>query len=331
MLYKKFISFFVILLSLIQVYALSATDAVLRNGSIFPAFYYTETLNSLRRAEISLPYWVNTIDEHNKFVQSTANNVSLLLNNDIIVYYGHPNSRNMGILGRHSIEELDRMLAATASKYEEISDGRGIVRAFHLIYGTVWPGAEIGILRHDTLMRYIQYGMENDILIFIDHQMGRYDPIESVRRMLPYLQYPNVHLALDPEWRTLRPMVEIGHLTAEEINRAQQMIEDYLIENELPGERMFMVHQFHPTMIRDRDAVRADFSRVRLVHNIAGIGPPGLKRETYAFGARATNMPVKGFKLWYDLGIPGAGFDSPLMTPQDVYNLNPRPHIIMYQ
>jgi hypothetical protein len=140
-----------------------------------------------------------------------------------------------------------------------------------------------------------------------------------------------VHLALDPEWRTLRPNIEIGHVTAEELNRAQQLMEDYLYEHNLPGERFLIVHQFNWRMIRDRENVRADFRRVRIVHCADGFGSPVAKRESYAFNARAANMPVKSFKLFYDFGTPGAGVDIPLMTPRDVYALNPRPYIIMYQ
>ena len=276
-------------------------------------------------------YAQSAADEQGRFVQISPNRDSLLLNNDIIAYYGHPNSRNMGILGRHTLPELDRLLTATAANYDAINGDRGVVKAFYIIYGTVWPGAEIGILRHDILMRYIEYGMENDILVFIDHQIGRYDPIDSLKRMLPYLQYPNVHLALDPEWRTLRPMIDIGYLTAEEVNLAQQIIEDYLIEHDLPGERLFVIHQFNYVMIRDRENVRSDFNRVRLVHCMDGIGSPAMKRSTYEFNARAANMPIKGFKLFYNLGIPGAGFDDPIMTPQEVLDLDPRPYVIMYQ
>lgn len=263
--------------------------------------------------------------------QNAVNQSSLLQNSDVLAYYGHPNSRNMGILGRYSIEELDKMLTEKAAEYKAVSGGRDIKKAFYIIYGTVWEGAEIGILGHETLMRYIDYGIKNDVLVFIDHQIGKYDPIDSLKRMLPYLHYPNVHLALDPEWRTLKPMVDIGHVTAEEINRAQQVMQDYLIENNLPGERMLVIHQFNYIMIRNREAVRSDFERVRLIHNMDGIGHPGMKRSSYEFNARAANMPLKGFKLFYNLGIPGAGFDNPIMTPQQVYELNPRPVVIMYQ
>jgi hypothetical protein len=42
-------------------------------------------------------------------------------------------------------------------------------------------------------------------------------------------------------------------------------------------------------------------------------------------------MPVKGFKLFYNFNIPGAGYDAPLLSPKEVFELNPRPYVIMYQ
>ena len=301
------------------------------SAPIFPQMLFSDAVNGLKRAENSRPYWVSSKEEFDNFRLMSNYQISMLLNKDILAYYGHPGSRNMGILGRHSIEELDKMLTELASEYEKVSGGRKIQKAFYLIYGTVWPRGQIGYINHDILMQYIEYGMKNDVLIFIDHQIGRYDPIDSLKKMLPYLHYPNVHLALDPEWRTARPMVEIGHLTAEEVIIAQQVMEDYLIEHNLPGERMFVIHQFNHVMIKNRAAVRSDFHRVRLIHCADGFGSPALKRNTYAYNALASNMPIKAFKLFYNLGIPGAGYDDPLMMPKDVYNLNPRPYIIMYQ
>jgi hypothetical protein len=149
--------------------------------------------------------------------------------------------------------------------------------------------------------------------------------------MLPWLQYPNVHLALDPEWRTTKPMQEIGTVTAEEINRAQQVMQEYIIANNIPGERFLVIHQFNWRMIKNREKVDSGFRRVRLVHCADGFGSPHLKRSSYAYNAEAANMPIKSFKLFYNFNIPGAGYDQPLMSPKDVYALKPRPYIIMYQ
>jgi hypothetical protein len=126
-------------------------------------------------------------------------------------------------------------------------------------------------------------------------------------------------------------MQEIGRMSAGELNQAQQAIENYLVENHISGERMLVIHQFKPWMIQNREAVRAGRDRVRLIHCADGFGNPGQKRGAYAANALARNMPLKGFKLFYNFEIPGAGYDSPLLSPAQVYGLNPRPYLIMYQ
>jgi hypothetical protein len=94
---------------------------------------------------------------------------------------------------------------------------------------------------------------------------------------------------------------------------------------------MLVIHQFNYMMLKNRGVIKTDFERVRLIHCMDGIGTPEMKRDTYAYNALATNMPTKGFKLFYNLGVKGAGFDDPIMSPQEVYELSPRPFVIMYQ
>jgi len=300
-------------------------------GGYFPRIYFTEVIDTVRKAEDSLPYWVNSQAEQEAINRITSDYTSLLLNNDILAFYGHPRSTIMGILGRFPIEELDKKLTALAAEYKAANGGRNVIKAFYIIFGTVWPEGEIGIINSELLTHWIEYARDHNMLVFIDHQIGRYDPVASLRRMLPWLKYPNVHLALDPEWRTTKPMKEIGTVTADEINRAQQEMEDYIIANNIPGERFLVIHQFNWRMISSRERVKSDFQRVRLVHCADGFGSPHLKRGSYAYNAEAANIPVKAFKLFYNFGIPGAGYDNPLMSPKDVYALNPRPYIIMYQ
>lgn len=295
----------------------------------FPSVYFPEQLAAIRSYEKSYPHWVPTETEAK--IPAYPYESSLLLNNDVLAFYGHPNSTRMGILGRYSIEDLAGRLDKLAEEYRKVSGGRGVTTAFYIIYGTVWPQGEIGIINEETLMRYIDYALEHDMLVFIDHQIGRYDPVDSLKKMLPYLRYPNVHLALDPEWRTTRPMKEIGSVTADEINRAQRVMEDYIIQNKLPGDRMLVIHQFNVNMIKNRSTVESGRRTVRLVHCADGFGRPFLKRDSYASNALALTMPIKGFKLFYNFGIPGAGYDNPLLTPKEVYALNPRPYLIMYQ
>lgn len=260
-----------------------------------------------------------------------ADRQSLLAGNQVLAFYGKPNSPSMGILGEYPKEQLAPLLEAYARLYDAANGPIGVVPAFYIIYGTCWPAGEIGILNRTVVESYIKFAADRGWLVILDHQLGKYSVEESVRSMLPFLQYPNVHLAIDPEWRTLKPMEEIGYITGAELNEAQRIVDDYLRDNNLPGIRMFVVHQFRATMIQNSASVHAGLDRVVLVHTADGFGPPTLKKSTYAFNARATNMPVKGFKLFFESKVAGAGWDNPLMKPEEVLALDPVPLVVMYQ
>ena len=256
---------------------------------------------------------------------------SELLNNDVVALYGKPGARNMGILGQYSLAEIEPVMNEFVRAYDEANGVRGIIPALYIIYGTVWPEGEIGLTRDDVLREYVEFAQERGWYVFIDHQIGRYSVEKAVQTLLPWLKYPNVHLALDPEWRTDKPMQEIGSVTGEELNMAQQMIQDYIVENNLPGRRMLVFHQFKPKMIANRSVVRSDFERVKLIHCADGFGNPAQKISAYRFNALADNIPLKSFKLFLKPTIEKAGWDQPLMSPEDVLSLDPRPYLIMYQ
>jgi hypothetical protein len=306
--------------------AVNGTRPTLKPKESFPEVFFTEKLDALKAWDESRPFWAASLRES---AQETPDR-SMLLDYSILAYYGHPNSRVMGILGRYTKEALNESLSQLAKQYEA-AGAKPIRKAFYIIYGTVWPEGNIGIINKSILEQYITFAQENDILIFLDHQIGKYDPISSLKAMLPYLKYPNVHLALDPEWRTKKPMVETGYLSGEEINQAQQIMQDYIIANNIPGERMLVIHQFKASMISRRDEVKSDFERVRLVHCADGFGNPALKKYAYRQNAQAQNIPVKGFKLFYNSGIPNTGYDEPLLKPAEVLALDPSPYVIMYQ
>ncbi|MDQ0257071.1 hypothetical protein J2S74_004516 [Evansella vedderi] len=132
-------------------------------------------------------------EEMNDFFTSPT----LFEDNTVVAYYGHPNSRLMGIVGRHSVQELIPLLEKTAEKYETVNGDKGVIPAIYLIYGTVQPGGEIGRMNFDQMMSYVEETYKNGVLVYLDHQMGKYHPIDALNEILPFLRYPNVHLALD--------------------------------------------------------------------------------------------------------------------------------------
>lgn len=256
---------------------------------------------------------------------------SVLLNYDLVGIYGKPNAYTMGVLGQYPLEQLDPIVEKYVQLYDNVNGDRGVIPVLYLIYGTCFPGGDIGLLSESTVKRYVEYAAERGWYVFLDHQIGKYSVEQAMNTLLPFLKYPNVHLAIDPEWHTTRPMKEIGSVTAEDINKAQQMFQDYLIKNKIPGNRFFVVHQFNAVMISNRSQVRSDYRQIELIHCSDGHGSPHLKRETYAYNALAKNMPLKSFKLFTKPTVAGAGWDIPIMEPEDVLSLNPRPYFIMYQ
>ncbi|HPC70972.1 MAG TPA: hypothetical protein PLB48_04120 [Treponema sp.] len=325
------ISLFAIDSALIPPPSDSPGPAPKKSEPIFPALYLNETLQALETQEQARPYGVPSFEEFVRRGRRISDYQSILLNNDVLAFYGSPLSKRMGILGVYPIDELYVRLKNLGQEYDALNGNRGIKLAFYIIYGTVWPEGEIGILRDSVLKPYIEFALQNDMLVFLDHQIGKYGVVDSLKKMLPYLVYPNVHLALDPEWRTTLPMKEIGSVSAQEVNQAQEAMEAYMLANDIPGERMLVIHQFNWKMIQQREQVRTDFARVRLIHCADGFGPPAMKKASYDYNALAKNMPVKAFKLFFKSGVPGAGFDEPLLSPAQVLNLEPRPYMVMYQ
>lgn len=297
----------------------------------FPALYNPRLVTRFSPVSAELAPSASPPSGGDPALAAVSSEIPVLANNQVLAFYGHPFSKRMGILGEYTKEDLARLLKGYAKLYDDANGSLGVVPAFYLIYGTCWPGGEIGYLKDSVVKDYIEYAASQNMIVFVDHQIGKYTVEEAVRRLLPYLRYPNVHIALDPEWRTTAPMQEIGSITAEEVNKAEAMIKDYLDREGLPGVKMLVIHQFKPSMIQGRERVRADNERVLLVHTADGFGPPALKKNTYALNALANNMPLKGFKLFFKTTVPGAGYDIPLLTPPEVLALTPRPALIIYQ
>ena len=291
----------------------------------FPSLYVPESDDAFHVFSATPPsFGEEAVADRGSFVPTIANN-------QILAFYGKPDSKCMGILGEYSKEDLATLLEGYARLYDEINGDEGVVPALYLIYGTCWPGGEIGYLKESVVREYIEFAKDRGMLVFVDHQIGKYPVAEAMKRLLPWLKYPNVHIALDPEWKTESPMEEIGSVSAEEINAAQATMSDYMNAQGIPGVKMLVLHQFKNKMIAEREKVRADYEGVLLVHTADGFGPPALKRACYNYNSKAENMPLKGVKLFFKTTVKGAGYDSPLLLPSEVLALEPRPRIIIYQ
>ena len=145
-------------------------------------------------------------------------------------------------------------------------------------------------------------------------------PLQAVQPVLKYLQYENVHLAIDPEFEVhgldLRPGKIIGHVTGHQINQVQAAMTDYLDKNGIKEKKILLVHMFRHTMVTNKDDLKT-YDQIDLVFNLDGHGSPRLKVDIYnnIYKKRIANEVAGGFKLFFNEDKPR------LMTPKQVLGL----------
>jgi hypothetical protein len=175
------------------------------------------------------------------------------------------------------------------------------------------------------LREYIEYAAENDMIVILDVQIGRGTVALEIEKVRDLLAYPNVHLALDPEFAIAEgetPGDHIGSLNAESITYAQQVLAEIAAEHGIPP-KMLIVHQFREDMITGKGDL-APMPGVQLVIDADGFGEPELKTFVYNYLVRDEPVEYGGIKLFYNQ-------DSPLMKPREILDLVPAPDVIIYQ
>ena len=244
----------------------------------------------------------------------------------ILSYYGSPYTAQMGILGAMEPEVLVQEVKAHSARYDALNGLRTVRPAFHIVYGSAQesPGIDGDYLLYvddETMREYIDLACEEGLLVFVDMQIGRSDVETEVQKVLEYLKEPNVHLAIDPEFAMAPgevPGQRIGTIDAADINAAQAIVEAF-IEEEGLDDKILVVHQFVEKMVT-RPELITDFERVRLVVDMDGFGPAGVKQVK--FGWFAEPAEYSGIKLFFD-------YDEGLMSDADVLALDP--NVIIYQ
>ena len=248
----------------------------------------------------------------------------------ILTFYGHPHDENMGILGEHEIEEVHRLLLEEAERYRVADPSREVLPAFELIATVAQrtPGADgTYVLDTDikTLTEWVNYASDNNLLVFLDIQIGRGSVAAELEKVRPLLLRPNVHLAIDPEFAVAEGQIPgeyIGSVWAESITYAQNELAALVAANNLPP-KVVIVHQFREDMIKEKETL-APVPGVQLVIDADGFGDPVLKTTVYNILVRDQPVQFSGIKLFYKQ-------DKPLMSEDDIVELKPSPDVVIYQ
>jgi len=118
----------------------------------------------------------------------------------------------------------------------------------------------------------------------------------------------------------------IGTYDAADINYASGYLKDLVRKYNLPP-KVFTVHRFtRGGVTNSKDVLLRP--EVQIVMHMDGWGAPWLKRDTYKAYVVAEPVQYTGFKLFYHNDTKKG---DPLLTPQAVLKLNPKPLYIQYQ
>jgi hypothetical protein len=248
----------------------------------------------------------------------------------LLSYYGFPGVPQMGVLGGYAPAELYPMLLDQALAYEEADSSKPVVMAYEVIASVAQrdPGTDgsyIARISDDVLQEYVDFCQKRKLHLLLDMQYGRLTTEEELNAIAKWLEYPFVHPALDPEFSIEEgetPGVELGSIDGSDVTFAQEWVADFCATRGLPP-KILIVHQFNFYSISNKDTIRP-VDGVQFCLEVDGFGTPDMKLETYSV---LTQDPIEfhGFKLWY------SGEDDPLMTEEQVVNLDPSPDVIIYQ
>jgi hypothetical protein len=255
---------------------------------------------------------------------------SVLPGSRVLSYYGHPSTGAMGILGEYSKEDLLVVLQEQAAAYEAADPNTPVVLAFELIATVAQPvpgddGTYLLYTGDEWIGEYVDFVTANDMLLILDLQLG-HDTVENeINKIRHWLELPNVHVALDPEFSTEPDRIPgefIGEIDGSEVNRAAEMLAEIVREKNLPS-KILIVHQFEHEMISNKQLI-TPVEGVDIVIDMDGFGSPEAKLTNYDIFVRQELIEYGGIKMFYKQ-------DDPVLTPEQIVSLDPPPLVVIYQ
>ena len=262
---------------------------------------------------------------------------SILPAKRIVAFYGNPLSKRMGVLGEYPTDAMLAKLGHEVARWEAADSTHPVQPALHLIVSVAQgsPGKD-GKYRQRSNPALIEkvYGwaQKAHALLFLDVQVGQSTLQEELPVLEPFLQRPDVHLGIDPEFSMHHaadghvPGSRIGVFDAADVNYASSYLAGLVAKYNLPP-KILVVHRFRKGMLTNYKDIKLD-PRVQVVVNMDGWGPPSLKRESYRRYVYQYPVEYTGFKLFYHNDTKGG---VAMMTPHAVLALKPEPLYIQYQ
>lgn len=249
----------------------------------------------------------------------------------LVALYGHPDAPSLGALGQQDLAASITQAKELAAAYRGRVAG-SVVPTFEIIatvatrdpgadgtYSAKWPASK--------LRPWIDAATEHGMYVIIDLQPGRSTLLSQANTYVDLLRSPNVGLAIDPEWKLApgeRPLHGIGGVDAAEVNGVISWLSRLTAANHLP-QKVLVLHQFTPSMLRDEDRIVTDDDRVAVLVHMDGQGSQAGKEAAWASVVRAAPPGVHfGWKNFFE-------WDTPMLDPGKTLAREPVPLMISYQ
>ena len=262
---------------------------------------------------------------------------AILPNKRVIAFYGNPLSKRMGILGEIPPDQMLAKLDGVVKEWEAADPETPVQPALHYIavVAQAGPGGDGKYrLRMDSAKIEEVYGwaQKRNALLFLDIQAGFATIAEELPRLMKFLERPNVHLGLDPEFHMhydkagVPPGKKIGTITAKEINHAIGQLAELSEKKGIPP-KILVIHRFTRPMVKGYRDIKLN-PRVQVVMHMDGWGAPWLKFDSFKDYIVDEPVQFAGFKLFYKNDTKKG---DKLLTAGELVQLKPRLMYIQYQ
>jgi hypothetical protein len=255
--------------------------------------------------------------------------------NRIVAFYGNLYSKKMGILGEIPKNEMLKKLKGEVAYWQSADSSLPVIPALHYVAVTA-QGAPGKDNKHRMRMpshqidTIVNWANEINALVFLDIQVGHSTVRDEVPPLEKYLQMPQVHLGIDPEFSMKGghvPGKKIGTFDAEDVNIAIDDLAAIVKKYNLPP-KILVVHRFTQGMLTNYKNIKK-IPEVQVVIDMDGWGDKILKRSTYLRYIYREPVEFSGFKLFYKNDTKTGA--NQLYTPQELLKFTPKPIYIQYQ
>ena len=244
----------------------------------------------------------------------------------------------VGLPGSPALGPLDKDLETKAAKLETLAtqyaNGRSPQPVMELIVVVAnghagKDGLYRSRLTDDKIQDYLTVARKHRMLLLLDIQPGRANILTEVKRQEHWLKEPDIGLAFDPEWAVGPGQVPgrvFGRTSGAELDQIAAYLSGLVQANGLP-EKVFVFHQLSSRIVSNEKALK-QHPGVVTIKSVDGIGHRSDKEATWR---KLTPQLAPGVHAGFKLFYKEDARHGPLMTPQQVMLLKPRPELVIYE